>query len=628
MEPRLVCVSGIEPKTINLHSNEFTIGRDSVNGLQLDDPTVSSRHCLIERKSDGFTLVDCNSTNGTFVNGKGTLRMKLNHGDEISIGSSRFYFLTNDDPVPTHEIQIDEGNDDNLVSTETKRLALSDSGGRRSSHQLSLLLQLSTEINHVESSEKLQNVLLSRIFEFVPVQDGVILLGTDVHQLFAGGNVQRRRVARESHIRVSRSIVEQVLISGEAILRNDLLANSPTESVIASGIQSVLCVPLTIMNTTTGILYLSTTNPRTPFDESHLRLVTAIASIAAIALEHARYVEWLEVENQQLTHEANLRHEMIGNSPKMKMVYEAISRIASTDSPVLILGESGTGKELAARAIHNNSTRRNGPFIAVNCGAITESLFSSALFGHIKGAFTGADRDQKGFIEEADGGSLFLDELGDLPTHCQAALLRVLEEQQIRRVGSLRQIPVNIRLISATNHSLTEDIQKGRFRSDLYYRMGLPLELPPLRDRLDDLPLLVRFFIQKHRNNTQREIGATPPNTIRVLQEYHWPGNLRELSNAIRWAVVFGKSDRIRPEDLPPDVRKSESNAETAVGSLDQAMEKFERQFIIRALEEARGNVVEAAALLARAPNYLQRRISQLDLRDELERIRSESKNR
>src|SRR5262249_559768 len=157
----------------------------------------------------------------------------------------------------------------------------------------------------------------------------------------------------------------------------------------------------------------------------------------------------------------------------------------------------------------------------------------------------------------------------------------------------------------------------GRFRSDLYYRMGLPLELPPLRDRLDDLPLLVRFFIQKHRNNTQREIGATPPSTIRVLQEYHWPGNVRELSNAIRWAVVFGKSDRMRPEDLPPDVRKSESNAATAMGSLDQAMEKFERQFIIRALEEAHGNVVEAAELLARAPNYLQRRISQLDLRDE-----------
>ena len=315
---------------------------------------------------------------------------------------------------------------------------------------------------------------------------------------------------------------------------------------------------------------------------------------------------------------------MIGDSSKMKKVYETISLVAPTDSPVLILGESGTGKELAANAIHNNSSRRNGPFVAVNCGAITETLFASALFGHVKGAFTGADRDQKGFTEEADGGTLFLDELADLPLHCQAALLRFIEEQKVQRVGSTRPIAVDVRVVSATNRSLKDEIQGGRFRADLFYRMGLPLELPPLHERLEDVPSLVKFFIQKYKQNTLREIGPTPPNTIRVLQEYHWPGNVRELAGAIRWAVVFGKSDRIRPEDLPPDVLKKGSASAATVGRLDEAMESFERQFILRALEETRGNVVEAAALLARAPNYLQRRISQLELREDLDRIRTQ----
>jgi len=487
---------------------------------------------------------------------------------------------------------------------------------------IGVLLQLSTEISHIDSSEKLQAILLVRLFKIVPAQEGVILLGAEVGQLFGGHAVQHQRIASGKQIRVSRTVVEQVFTSRESLLRNDLLASAPTESIIASGIHSVLCVPLLVMNAAIGVVYLATTDAGTPFDETHLQLTTAIAGIAALALEHVRYVEWLETENRQLAHEVNLRHDMIGESSAMKKVYEAISLLAPTESPVLILGESGTGKELAAHAMHNNSNRRNGPFVAVNCGSITETLFASALFGHIKGAFTGAERDQKGFIEEADGGTLFLDELGDLPLHCQAALLRVLEEQQVRRVGSTRPISVDIRLISATNLPLKDQIDSGKFRADLYFRMGLPLEMPPLRDRLEDIPILVKFFIQKYKHTTQREIGLTPPNTIRALQEYSWPGNVRELAGAIRWAIIFGKSDRIRPEDLPPNVLKRAAGSVAKVGRLDEAMESFERNLILRALEETKGNVVEAASLLARAPNYLQRRISQLDLREDLERIR------
>lgn len=629
MKPRLARVLGTAPEEVLLTSNELTIGRDSSSSVQLQDPTVSSHHCRIERDHDSFILVDRDSTNGTFINGKSVSRARLKHGDEILVGSTKFYFLLDDVPPPSTEIRIEEPAEDFVVSSDTTQLNPADLADHRFSQYLSVLLKLSTEINHIDAPEKLQEVLLERIFQLVPVEEGVILLGSNLSQLFLGSNVQRRRVPALERIRVSRTIVERVFLSAESVLRNDLLAGAPSdtisESIIASGIHSIMCVPLTVMKTAIGVIYLTTRNPATPFDETHLQLTTAIAGIAAIALEHARYMEWLERENRQLTHEVNLRHEMIGDSAKMKKVYESIALVAPTDSPVLILGESGTGKELAAHAVHTNSTRRNGPFVAVNCGAITETLFASALFGHIKGSFTGADRDQKGFIEEADGGTLFLDELGDLPLHCQAALLRVLDQQQVHRVGAARPVSVDIRLISATNRSPKEEIEGGRFRADLYYRMGLPLELPPLRERLEDVPALVKFFIQKYKQNTQREIGPTPPNTIRVLQEYHWPGNVRELAGAVRWAVVFGKSDRIRPEDLPPDILKKAAPAGASIGKLDEAMESFERHFILKALQETGGNVVEAAALLDRAPNYLQRRISQLELRDELEKIRGQT---
>jgi Nif-specific regulatory protein len=623
MKPRLVRVSGHAPEEVLLSSLELRIGRDFSNDLRLEDPTVSSQHCQIQRDADAFILVDLDSTNGSFVNGTAVSRTRLAHGDEIVVGATRFCFLVDDVTPSASGIDFEEDFVASFAGTDTTRLRPQDLVNDRATQSMGVLVQLSTEISHIDSSEKLQTMLLERLFKIVPAQEGVILLGAEVSQLFGGHPVQHQRAEPGRRIRVSRTIVEQVFTSRESLLRNDLLASAPTESIIASGIHSVLCAPLVVMNTAIGVVYLATTAAGTPFDETHLQLTTAIAGIAALALEHVRYVEWLETENRQLAHEVNLRHDMIGETPVMKNVYEAISLLAPTDSPVLILGESGTGKELAAHAIHNNSNRRNGPFVAVNCGSITETLFASALFGHIKGAFTGAERDQKGFIEEADGGTLFLDELGDLPMHCQAALLRVLEEQQVRRVGSMRPISVDIRLISATNIALKEQIQSGKFRADLYFRMGLPLEMPPLRERLDDIPALAKFYIQKYQHITQREIGSTPPNTIRVLQEYSWPGNVRELAGAVRWAVVFGKSDRIRPEDLPPYVVKRTEGSPAKIGRLDEAMESFERNFILKALEETKGNVVEAANLLARAPNYLQRRISQLDLREELDRIRA-----
>ena len=634
MRPRLVSTSGTHPAEILLSGAELTIGRDAANSIHLEDPAVSSRHCVIECEGGKYVLKDRDSTNGTFVNGKATARADLKHGDEIQVGHVRFNFLLEEGSVPSlPPVAIEDPEGEALISTQTvhldpinsayfrKNLGVENTAGlQRTARDMSVLLRLNAELHSIPDSEGVQNALLERIFETIPAENGVILLGNTIDQLVSGAH-RLRQPGPALH--VSSMILQEVMTSGRAVLRNDLLAaGDVSESLRQAGLRSVLCVPLTVMNIRTGALYLSTTNPRTPFDAQHLEMLVAIAGLGALALEHARYVDWLEAENQQLLHQVSLLHGMVGENPRMKKVYESLALLAPTDSPALVLGESGTGKELAARAIHNNSNRRNGPFVAVNCGAVVDTLFSSQLFGYVRGAFTGADRDHKGFIEDADGGTLFLDELGDLPIHCQAALLRVLDEGMVQRVGSSREIPVNVRLVSATNRLLSEEIRKGNFRSDLYFRMGLPVELPPLRDRLDDIPLLVAFFVQKYKSQTQRELGSTHPETLRVLQEYPWPGNVRELGRAIRWAVVFGKSNRLRPEDLPPEILRRGDNASAAVPKLEDALQSHEKQIIRRALEETRGNVVEAAKLLDRAPNYLQRRISQLDLRQELERIR------
>jgi formate hydrogenlyase transcriptional activator len=560
----------------------------------------------------------------------------LEHGDELRVGRTTFQFFIEEAPEQTGSTRIhvdeSEGND----HRETIELDLSDSVFlqplteqtamlRRLTEDMRVLLRLGGELNEIDDSGELQQRILERLFEIVPADAGAIIPVSSKNELILRAAVCRRRTEEKREIAISRTITNSVLSSGRSLLSNHLQDDAAAApSIISAHIQSVLCVPLTFRATRIGVIYLNTTS-RQDFDQRHLELLTAIGSLAAIALEHLRYVEWLEEQNQQLQHEVAVRHDMIGRSPQMTALYEKISRVAPTDSKVLILGETGTGKELAARAIHNNSGRRGGPFIAVNIAAVPEGLFESELFGHMKGAFNGADRDRAGYIEAAHGGTLFLDEIGDLPVHLQSKLLRVIEDQKVNRLGGTEAKGVDIRLISATSRSVTDDGAAERFRKDLLHRLGVRLLMPPLRERLEDIPLLVAFFLDVHRHRAQRELGATPPETIRILQEYDWPGNVRELGVALESAVLFGKSDRIRPEDLPPEILRHAASGADSPGKLDTAKESYERQLILRALEETRGVVTEAALILDRVPTYLQRRITRLGLRNELNRIRRES---
>jgi len=323
-----------------------------------------------------------------------------------------------------------------------------------------------------------------------------------------------------------------------------------------------------------------------------------------------------------LLEDVNIEHNMVGEGAAMERVYHFISKVAPTDSTVLISGESGTGKELAARAIHRNSKRMEKPFMAVNCAALNESLLESELFGHEKGAFTGAVTQKKGRLEVADHGTVFLDEIAELSPALQVKLLRVLQEREFERVGGTTSIKVDIRLIAATNKNLEEAIEAGEFRQDLFYRLNVvSFEMPALRDRREDIPLLATYFADKYSVKCNRRLTGISAEARTCLSAYDWPGNVRELENAIERAVVLGTTDRILPEDLPEAVLETDHASDTSTTlKYHEAVTQTKRQIILDAMTQAKGNYTEAAKLLGVHPNYLHRLITNLNLRDELKK--------
>ncbi len=327
-------------------------------------------------------------------------------------------------------------------------------------------------------------------------------------------------------------------------------------------------------------------------------------------------LERLERENRRLRAEARLEHDMIGASPAMHSVFQAIARVAPAGSTVLLCGESGTGKELAARAIHRNSPRACGPFVPINCAAIQETLLESELFGHERGAFTGAIAQKRGKLEMAGGGTVFFDEIGELALPLQAKLLRVLQEQEFERVGGVRPIRIDVRVLAATNRDLASRVREGLFRQDLYYRLNVVrLTMPPLRERRADIPLLAEAFAVKAAKRCGRIFTGIAPEAVRSLMDYDWPGNVRELENAIERAIVLGSNGRILPEDLPEHVLEAGGDPSPCALPYQEAVNQAKRGIILDALRMAGGNFTVAARALGIHPNNLHRLVRSLRLR-------------
>ncbi len=344
-----------------------------------------------------------------------------------------------------------------------------------------------------------------------------------------------------------------------------------------------------------------------------MELLRAKVNKALEAKEWQRRQERLTEENKLLRDEIAQPYttkEIVGESEKMQRIFKLIQKVAASDSTVHIFGESGTGKELVARAIHESSPRREGPFIKVNCSAIPENLLETELFGHEKGAFTNAIRRKLGRFELADGGTIFLDEIGDISPSFQVKLLRVLQEREFERVGGEHSIKVDVRIISATNKDLQKEVEEGRFREDLFYRLHiLPLSLPPLRDRIEDIPLLVEHFLEKLKVRTRHQVKKVSDEVLQIFSRYPWPGNIRELENVMEQALVFAESSTLTPDDLPPHLHqkslpspqleaKDDLFAALKTRSLPQILDDIEHQLIAKAYEESNHIKVETARLL------------------------------
>src|SRR5207302_2636306 len=321
------------------------------------------------------------------------------------------------------------------------------------------------------------------------------------------------RVSGPDHpVHVSRSLVRRVITDGIAILDNEGRKSGSRSSGEVATVRSLLCVPLVVADRAFGIIYLDSANPKATFTKDDLQLLAAIAGLAAIAIENARQFERLGSENQRLRAEISLQHDMVGQSPRMRQVYQFIEKVAPSDSTVLIRGESGTGKELAARAIHKNSPRKDQPFMALNCAALTETLLESELFGHEKGSFTSAICQKKGLLEVAEGGSVFLDEVGELSLTLQAKLLRVLQERELVRVGGTRSIKLNVRFLAASNKDLQKAVREEKFRADLFHRLNvISVTMPPLREHAEDIQPLAEYFLSRYSQKCNRSVKGISP---------------------------------------------------------------------------------------------------------------------
>ena len=627
MNPRLTAIAGrLKGAVFSIEDFPVVIGRETAATLCLADASVSRRHTQIEKENDEFIILDLESLNGTFINDVPIKRRTLQHGDRVRIGDSQFLFLLHESDTAALSTTIQFDDQAPAASGSTLQIKFNDALYLMA-RDLSALMKISTTINAIRGVEELRKTLIELLFEVVPAERGAILLTAehvkDDELEFASVFALHRHRGADQSIKISRTITRAVLQKRESILIANQSA-APTlqsESLVRDHPHSILCVPLIMLDRPLGVIYLDTREPDVDFDKDHLQLVTAIAAISAVAIENARHIEWLVSENKRLIADFDIEHNLVGESEAVREVLQFISKVAPTDSTILLFGESGTGKELAARAIHQNSKRADKPFMAVNCAALAESLLESELFGHEKGSFTGALAQKKGRLEVAEGGTVFLDEIGELSPALQVKLLRVLQEREFERVGGTKAIKLDIRIITATNKNLEEAVKQGTFRQDLYYRLNVvSLEMPPLRNRPEDIPLLSNYFAAKYGKKCNRRVMGIAPQAQARLVGYDWPGNVRELENAIERAVVLGTTERILPEDLPESILESASIVSEPATKYHEAVTQTKKQIILSAMAQANGSFTEAAKILGVHPNYLHRLIRNLNLKDQVKK--------
>ncbi len=485
---------------------------------------------------------------------------------------------------------------------------------RRKVEEVSLLFEVSQLLGGSIDLKQVISPVLKAIADQMGLERGTIsLLNRNTNEIsieaaYGLSDSQRRR----GRYRLGEGITGKVVESGKPMVIPNI-ADDPTflnrtgaRQTKAKRNTSFICVPIKLGTETIGALSCDRAfSSKMELDED-VRLLSILVSMIAQAVKLRREVQEerqrLMEENDRLQAKLKDRFKpsnIIGNSRVMQEVFDLIAQVSKSDATVLIRGESGTGKELVAHALHYNSLRAERAFIKVNCAALPETIIESELFGHERGAFTGAVSMRKGRFELAHGGTIFLDEIGDLSPTTQVKLLRVLQEKEFERVGGNDTIRTNVRVVAATNHDLEKLVEASRFREDLYYRLNVfPIHLPPLRERKSDITLLTDFFTEKYGKQFGKSIKRITTSAIELLMNYHWPGNVRELENCIERATLLSSDDVIHGHHLPPTLQSAESTGTQLHSTLDEAIDNLERELLLDALKSTKGNMAKAARFL------------------------------
>ncbi len=496
---------------------------------------------------------------------------------------------------------------------------------------LPLLFDVSRRLNNIRNIKEDLDTILEIIARYLNAERAIItILNRESSNIFIerGYGLSEEAKARGVY-KVGEGVIGRVVKTGKPvvipkILKDDTYLNRTKSKLLTSDRRHItfICVPVMVEDTITGTLSVDMAFDEKANHDAIVRLLNILGSMIAqfvrIRQDRLEEIERLKEENLKLHTELKgkfIPENMVGNSGKMLEVYKLIERVAATNATVLIRGESGVGKELIADAIHYNSPRADMPLIKVNCSALPESLIESELFGHEKGAFTGADRQRKGRFELAEGGTIFLDEIGDLPAQTQVKLLRTLQEKEYERIGSGESIKANVRIIAATNRNLEHLIEKGDFREDLFYRLNVfPIFMPPLRERINDIPSLVDHFIQKCNQENATNIKRISSSAIDMLMVYHWPGNIRELENCIERAAIMSVDGVIRANNLPPTLQTADSSNTPTKGTLHAVLERVEKQILVETLVQTRGNMAKASAQLGITERIIGLRAKKYDI--------------
>jgi transcriptional regulator with GAF, ATPase, and Fis domain len=577
-------------REVTLLKRHTTIGRASENDVVLDDPAAPATAAELSLGAEGWTLfaVDAQVT----VNGKKRDAAPLAFGDVVGVGGSTLAFADDARPAPPSRVP----------------------GQIEDIDALNRLVRFAQQLLGNYALDALLETMMDQVVALTRADKGfLILLEENEPRVKVARNLRQQNI-EDAVSRVSDSIIADVLKSGRPIIVSDALKDptyKSSESVVNLKLLSVMCAPLTEKGEVFGLIYVGNDSVASLFEEKSLDLLTIYAAQASLVLRNAMLVNELRTDNAELRKllEEKRYGEIIGACPSMRDVYAKVEKVASRDISVLVTGETGTGKELIAREIHKRSSRAKGPFVTINCGAIPENLLESELFGHVRGAFTGAVSTRQGRFQAAHGGTLFLDEIGEMPLNLQVKILRALQERQVTKVGDSRSETVDIRVVAATNKVLEDEVRKGTFREDLYYRLNVvTLKLPALRERGEDVVVLAKYFLSRYAREFNAKAKGFAPNAIVAMKKYAWPGNVRELENRIKKAVVL--ADRalisaddmeLRPENLAP------------ILPLAQAKEEFQKRYINEILERNNGNRTKTAKDLGVDPRTIFRHLEKLE---------------